>query len=246
VSEFGDYVVYVDESGDQSLTSIDPEYPVFVLAFCIFPVDSYIDSVVPRVQRFKFRFFGHDMAILHEHEIRKSKPPFDILMDAAVREPFMEELSSIVREERFGIVAAVIDKQRFTQRRGAATNPYHVALEFGLERVFLQLQQREQRGKRIRVIFESRGKTEDRALELEFRRIMSVTRMRGMADTLDFMIASKQCNSAGLQVADMVARPIGIHVLRPEQSNRAWENLCNHVVKSPSGEMRGYGLKIYP
>ena len=29
---FSDYVVYVDESGDHSLTSIDADYPVFVLA----------------------------------------------------------------------------------------------------------------------------------------------------------------------------------------------------------------------
>lgn len=246
MSKFGDYVVYVDESGDQSLASIDPKYPMFVLAFCIFPIASYVDSVVPRVQRFKFRFFGHDMTILHEHEIRKSKPPFDILMDASIREPFMAELSAIVKEEKFGIVAAVIDKQDFARRRGTATNPYHVALEFGLERVFMQLQQRGQKGKRVRVIFESRGKAEDDALELEFRRIMDTTRMQGMADTLDFMIVSKQCNSAGLQVADMVARPIGLRVLRPDQANRAWENLQHHVVRSPKGEMRGFGLKVYP
>jgi hypothetical protein len=28
-----DYIVYVDESGDHGLVSVDPEYPVFVLAF---------------------------------------------------------------------------------------------------------------------------------------------------------------------------------------------------------------------
>lgn len=243
---FGDYVVYVDESGDQSLSSVDPQYPMFVLAFCMFPVGSYIDSLVPRVQRLKFRFFGHDMVILHEHEIRKSKPPFDVLMDASVRAPFMEELSAIVAEERFGIVASVIQKTPFVNRRGATTNPYHVALEFGLERVYMQLQQRGQRGRRVRVIFESRGKAEDAALELEFRRILDSTRLRGMSETLDFMIVSKKCNSAGLQIADMVARPIGLHVLRPDQHNRAWEGLKPHIARSPRGEMRGYGLKIYP
>ena len=31
---FGDHIVFVDESGDHSLTSINPDYPVFVLAFC--------------------------------------------------------------------------------------------------------------------------------------------------------------------------------------------------------------------
>lgn len=33
---FSDYVVYVDESGDHSLASIDPDYPVFVLTLCVF------------------------------------------------------------------------------------------------------------------------------------------------------------------------------------------------------------------
>ena len=30
---FSKYVVYVDESGDHGLKNIDPNYPVFVLAF---------------------------------------------------------------------------------------------------------------------------------------------------------------------------------------------------------------------
>jgi hypothetical protein len=34
--EYGDYIVYVDESGDHGLRSMDPNYPLFVLAFCIF------------------------------------------------------------------------------------------------------------------------------------------------------------------------------------------------------------------
>jgi len=233
-------------SGDQSLTSIDPQYPVFVLAFCFFPVSGYVESVVPRVERLKFRFFGHDMVILHEHEIRKSQPPFDILMDATVRKPFMEELSAIMSEEDYGVVATVIDKEAFLRRRGPGANPYNVALEYGLERVQFALQEHGQRGRRTMVVFESRGKREDDALELEFRRIMATTKVEGMADTLTFMFVSKKSNSAGLQVADMVARPIGLHVLRPEQPNRAWDVLEPHLRRSPDGEILGHGLKIYP
>jgi hypothetical protein len=33
--KFSEYIVYVDESGDHGLETIDPNYPVFVLAFCI-------------------------------------------------------------------------------------------------------------------------------------------------------------------------------------------------------------------
>ena len=34
--EYSDYIVYVDEAGDHSLDHIDSNFPVFVLAFCIF------------------------------------------------------------------------------------------------------------------------------------------------------------------------------------------------------------------
>ena len=70
---FSDYIVYADESGDHSLTSIDPQFPVFVLAFCILKKAAYIDHVVPAFQRLKFAFWGHDGVVLHGHEIRKEK-----------------------------------------------------------------------------------------------------------------------------------------------------------------------------
>lgn len=49
---FGDYLVYVDESGDHELTKIDPQYPVFVLLFCIIHKDDYLTRVCPDLQRF--------------------------------------------------------------------------------------------------------------------------------------------------------------------------------------------------
>ncbi|WP_312854927.1 DUF3800 domain-containing protein [Agromyces agglutinans] len=241
-----DYIVYVDESGDHNLVNLDPQYPVFVLAFCIFPIASYVDEVVPQALRLKFDFFGHDIVVLHEREIRKSAPPFDILLDASVRKPFLERLDRLITTSRFGIVACVIDKARFRNRRGLDISPYEVALEFGLERVFLQLQQRGQRGRKTHVVFESRGRTEDADLERQFARVMETTTMVGMPETLEFRCASKLTNSTGLQVADMVARPIGLHVLRPEQSNHAWDVLQQKIVRSRQGRIEGYGLKIYP
>jgi hypothetical protein len=44
---FSDYVVFVDESGDHGLKTINPEYPVFVLAFCICRKDAYVQDIVP-------------------------------------------------------------------------------------------------------------------------------------------------------------------------------------------------------
>ena len=60
---FGRYVVYVDESGDHNLATINPQSPVFVLAFCIFDKEDYRLGAVPMVQKLKFDFWGHDCAI---------------------------------------------------------------------------------------------------------------------------------------------------------------------------------------
>ena len=69
-NDFSDYVIYVDESGDHGLVSIDQQYPIFVLVFCIFKKQDYL-ATVQKVQQFKFRHFGHDMVILHESDIRR-------------------------------------------------------------------------------------------------------------------------------------------------------------------------------
>lgn len=39
----------------------------------VFYKSHYLNVVVPKVQQLKFDYFGHDLVILHEHEIRKEK-----------------------------------------------------------------------------------------------------------------------------------------------------------------------------
>ncbi|MDN5865084.1 MAG: DUF3800 domain-containing protein [Gammaproteobacteria bacterium] len=243
---FSDYIVYVDESGDHSLKSINPEHPIFVLAFCPFKKQDYIQRVVPAIQDLKFRHFGHDMIILHETDIRKSRPPFDILMNSEVRRHFMEELNGLIENTEFSIVASCIDKKAFASRRGFEANPYHVAMEFGLERIFYELQAQNQRDKLTHIDFEGRGKKEDAALELEFLRIMERRGMNGFAKCLKMVLADKSCNSSGLQLADMVARPIGRNFLEPDQPNRADDILEPKLRRSPQGKVTGWGLKCYP
>jgi Protein of unknown function (DUF3800) len=66
-----DYIIYVDESGDHSLTSIDPNYPIFVVAFSIFEKATYAKTI-GHLLKLKFDTFGHDMVVLHERDIEVS------------------------------------------------------------------------------------------------------------------------------------------------------------------------------
>ncbi len=220
MSEFSDYIVYVDESGDHGLASIDKTYPVFVLAFCVFRKDEYASEVTPAVQKFKFKYFGHDMVVLHEHEIRKSEGPFTILFNGSVRNNFFEDLNQIMTDVPMTIIASFIDKEEYRKQQGADHNLYDVALGSCLERLFDFLQKHEQHSSTTHVIFEARGKKEDDELELEFRRVCARDKL-----PFDLVFAKKEINSCGLQVADLVARPIGRKYLNFAQPNRAFDIL---------------------
>ena len=47
LSEFSEFVVYANESGDHGLVAIDSQYPVFALVFCAMRKADYIAGVVP-------------------------------------------------------------------------------------------------------------------------------------------------------------------------------------------------------
>ncbi|MEQ3441893.1 DUF3800 domain-containing protein [Pseudoalteromonas sp. BZP1] len=94
-SEFSKYIVYVDESGDHSLQSVDDNYPIFVLAFCVFHKRHYSESIVPALEKFKFNFFGHDQLVLHENEIRRRKNTFKILNNRSLQTRFLDDLTEI-------------------------------------------------------------------------------------------------------------------------------------------------------
>ena len=43
---FDDYIFFVDESGDHGMESIDANYPVFVLEFCVYAKETYADRAL--------------------------------------------------------------------------------------------------------------------------------------------------------------------------------------------------------
>lgn len=241
--EFSDFIVYVDESGDHGLQTLDPNYPLFVLAFCIFAKNSYTERVVPALQQLKFRQFGHDLVILHEHEIRKEKGDFACFRSREEKLDFIEQLTALIDQAEFTLVACVIEKRRLLERYQAPSNPYHLALGFGLERVYRYLIAQGQGERLTHIVVERRGRKEDDELELEFRRICAGANWFNRPLPLAIRFADKKTNSAGLQLADMVARPIGMSFLRPQQPNRAYDVLSR---KFYGGQKRGWGLKCFP
>lgn len=242
--DFSNYIVYVDESGDHAMgKSIDENFPIFVLAFCIFKKDEYANIAIPAMKKLKFKYFGHDIINLHEREIRKAKNKFSFLINSNSRESFFCDLNNMIKDSPFVVISTVIRKDRmFCQSK----NPYNMAMQFCLERLYKYLRDKEELDKITHIIFERRGGNEDRNLELEFRRIITKGNLDGAIYPFEIEFAMKQTNSAGLQIADMVARPIGINVLHPDQENRAYDIIEKKIHKDKYGGKDGYGLKVFP
>lgn len=225
---------------------------MFVLTFCVFHKRHYCEKVIPALQKFKFNHMGHDLVGLHELEIRKEKGAFsNMFVSRQHKHAFLEELTSIIESSNFVLISCVIDKATLREQQGPTHNPYHLALGFCLETLYEFLQEKNHHSALTHVIFERRGRKEDNELELEFRRMCDGANRLGIRLPFDIVFATKQVNSTGLQLADLVARPVGMSVLRPGQENRAFDVLTRKFYcsggRSKVGEgFENWGLKIFP
>lgn len=248
---FSDFVVYVDESGDHSLASIDAGYPIFVLALCVFHKRHYSEKIIPAIEKLKFNYFGHDSVVLHETDIRKQRGDFAFLSHLPRREEFMGLLSDIMVQSNFILISCVVDKAKLGRSDGDASNPYHIALDVCLQKLHTFLAEKGQQGLLTHVIVECRGKKEDRELELEFRRICDGKDGQTQPLPFNVVFADKKTNLAGLQLADLVARPVGISYIRPGQRNQAFDVLkkkffCDGGRNKVGVGFENVGLVIYP
>ncbi len=98
----------------------------------------------------------------------------------------------------------------------------------------------------LHFLVERRGNVEDAELRVVFRRVCDGRSNweRALGFSIEFI--DKKANLAGLQVADLVSTPIGRHVHRPEQLNRAFEMIRKKFWCSPDGEQRGWGFEVFP
>lgn len=235
---FSDFIVYADESGSPVLGADANDFPIFVLVFLIVRKSHYCDFLVPAIQRLKFDFVGHDQLILHERDIRRQAGSFSFLqVSRDIRDRFLSQISDIIATSDVRIVYAVIDKAALSARYRDPFDPYDLALTFCMERTarFLRDGGKGERNTRVNVVFEARGRKEDQHLELEFRRItdgeVRVGRAHGSVSLFDWtpLFIDKRANSTGLQVADLAARPLGLHYLRPTQTNRSADIIMKKV-----------------
>ena len=229
------YVLFMDETGDHNLRNIDHNFPIFCLVGCIFERRYYHQVVRPKVDAFKKRFWGTTDVILHSRDIRKHQGPFIFLGDARRREEFYVALNELMRTLDFTILAMVLLKWAHLNKYGnRARHPYHLSLEFIIERYSLLMRRRNASATGY-ILAESRGKQPDRLLKAEYQRLQSsgTFYQQDLSNITGLWMEKKAKNIAGLQIADLVAYPVAAKVLRPQVEQKAFDVIYDKIDAAP-------------
>ncbi len=241
--------LFLDESGDHSLSRIDPQYPVFVLAGVIVELSYHDGCMTQALKDFKNRFCGRDDVILHTSDIVRCRAAFQTLTDESVRTRFFCELNELIAQLDFSVVACVIRKDRHFSKYGlAAADPYMLSLHVLVERFVYEISRRSKEPGII--VAESRDETLNNQLRLAWidlrtsgTQFVSASLLRQHIGELH--IRDKRENIAGLQVADLVVSPIGRHIIgkRPRHD---WDIVRSKFRRNREGKYAGFGLVVLP
>ncbi len=244
------YYFFLDESGDHGLSYIDEKFPLFLLCGCLFSEKS-LNDMENKINKFKRNFFKTTKVIIHSSKIRKCEGPFQILFNSDLKKRFYSELNEILSGAIFKIIAAVINKEKHIKKYGKnAGNPYELALSFIIERLLFCVNSLDKNAK-IEIKLEKRGKREDGLLISHYNSIKDmgtyyVNNNEIKEKIEDFKFYSKKDNIIGLQIADLCAYPLARKILNPTETYIPYNIVKNKIYCNKKGEIRGWGLKIFP
>lgn len=251
MQEYNSYTIFADESGTDNLDNFKDKDRYFVLAFCLFDKNHYRKIAVPSFQKLKFDTFGYDQVIIHGYDMMNCIGDFECLQDSKLRKIFLDRLTEIIESTNFILIATVIDKQKLKQKYVSPQNPYEIALEYSLERIYNFMKEKKQDNRVTHISIESRGKQQNLRLEKAFKAIKNGKNWSNQNFPFEIKFIDKKSNSTGLQLADLVAEPIRSQHLRPHKINPNFQSLqhkfyCRGGRELTGSNFKGYGLKVFP
>lgn len=241
---------FLDETGDHGLTFIDENFPIFLLAGCLFEDSEYL-KLSKEINKLKQGFFNTPEVILHSRDIRKCEGSFQILFDLEIKKRFYEQLNQIISDAEFTIIAVAIDKKKHIEKYGkVADNPYAICLSYILERLIFCTDNRNS-SSTVSIVIEKRGKKEDQQLLAHYNGVIDRGTHHVIPDRFkqriaEFSMVTKRDNNNGLQIADLCAYPVARHVLNSKEPYIPFKIIKCKLYCSSLGKVDGYGLKVFP
>ncbi len=249
-NEQSKYYLYIDECGDQNLEHYDPNFPIFTLCGILVP-EKKLNALNAAFNSLKLRIFGSEEVVIHSVDLRKWKGDFKILRNSELRESFLQGITDVLKQhDVYVIVSCTILKEQLNKFcvRGEEDDVYGLSLAYLLERSVFCVDNNEAPNPQITVIVEERGKKENRKLLNYYNGLRNngtkwVKADRFRSRISRFSFKAKKDNIIGLQIADLIAYPITIHLLYPERNNPAYEAF-KHNIFSDNGRL--LGQKVIP
>lgn len=240
-------ILYLDESGDHSLTKIDPQYPVFVLGGVIVNGVRARKSVDLRLTELKRSFFDQEDLVLHSSDIIRARNGFEKLANPRLRIEFYQALNGLMRELDYQVVACVIKKDEHLVRYGVdAIDPYVLGLRVLVERFCQEIGSTHDGGM---ICAERRGPELDAELESAWMGIVRTGTPFKRAGEIsnrivDLSLKDERLNIGGLQLADLFVSPIG-RVAVGKTTGDDWE-IIKSKLRRGRGGYEGHGLVVLP
>lgn len=257
-SEKAEYVLCVDESGDRDLSKVDKNWPILSLFGVVISYQNYV-ALQERTNLLKKQLWPPDgtfeyedgvkKVCFHSREMRRKTGPFsDKYLDNSRRVHMDTVLwDDILQVIEWQGISCIIDKAKLLTTYFFPSDPYKLAVTFMLERLVMNVK------KPSFVLFEARGKEEDRALWKHVQTVLKngtefVEAREFQSKILEVGWHPKFNQEGkivcGLEVADLCAYAFGAKYFRTTNmyAMKVWHKLVGYQQQS----VKGRGYKIFP
>ena len=241
------YYIFLDECGDQNLSSFDPSFPIFTLCGIIMSQEQ-LDLMTAKINALKKEFWGDKKIILHSRDIRKCQNGFEVLFDMDVKQQFYKQINEILKAKTYVIICCSILKEPYLRQYGRLNDVYGQSLSYIMERTVFYLDSISVNDIYLTTVVESRGKKEDKDLLNYYNKVSDrgtywVSSERIKSYFKNFEMKRKSENLIGLQIADLVAYPITRHILDEKMVNIAFDVIKDNIYHVDN---KIYGMKVFP
>jgi hypothetical protein len=250
------FLIFLDECGVHTLDPDNDPFPVFCLSAVLIDAEKYL-AVDRAWKTWKATWLGSWQHRVHEPDARR-RSHFFHHDDPATEQALIDSLAGQLAALDFTCVSAVIDKRSLKELYPDGkvddflpSSTYLMCVDFVFERVvhFLYHEGEDALGD---VTAESRGLREDAEVQSEFLRLhLEGTQFLAeqffrnqLRPHIEF--ERKEANLSGLQIADLVARPIAEKALNRETTPDRWQAIAPKLYDGGAGRRGSYGLKVFP
>lgn len=256
ISNFSDYIIFCDESGDQGLNNKGNK--IFLLNFCIFNKDDYLEFS-KNLKALKLKYFNDDVFVFHDSELTKrryhkeklkrNKNTEEALLSLEDEDVpcLLEDIEKLIDATPFKILAVVVDKRTNENLshidailKQSKRSLYQECLKKGLEALHRFLCECNMETSSTHLVMEEIGNNEsEKWRSLAYEVSTNSSNELSLPFPIHLKIIKKELNNEGLQLADLTAKNVGQLFLDPNGANRTFEILNRKLLKDSNGKSIG-------